>query len=100
YTTLFRSATWWWTGALANNHICKDGTPGGYVIWEANDNDMRWTYKSIGHSENYQFRAYDLNRVHLTKDQYAPAYTGTQWNTYAAEFANRNTNNEIGRAHV
>lgn len=88
-------ATWWWTGALANNHICKDGTPGGYVIWEANDNDMRWTYKSIGHSENYQFRAYDLNRVHLTKDQYAPAYTGTQWNTYAAEFANRNTNNEV-----
>src|SRR5690606_35195094 len=29
-------ATWWWTGRndYAGNHICKDGSPGGYSIWE------------------------------------------------------------------
>jgi hypothetical protein len=89
-------ATWWWTGALANNHICKDGTPGGYAIWEINNSALKWTYKSIGHDVDYQFRTYDLNKVHLTKEKYAPAYTGTAWNTYAAEYANPNQNdNEV-----
>lgn len=90
-------ATWWWTGNVgyAGNHICKDGAPGGYGIWEMNGNDLKWMYKSIGEDVNYQFRAYDLNQVHLTKEKYAPAYTGTEWNTYAVEYANANTNNEV-----
>jgi len=88
-------ATWWWTGALSGNHICKDGTPGGYEIWEADGRELKWTYKSIGHEEDYQFRAYDLNKVHITKDKYAPAYTGNDWNTYAVEYANPNSNNEV-----
>lgn len=91
-------ATWWWTGKpeyAAKNHICKDGTPGGYAIWEINNRDLKWTYKSMGQNINYQFRAYDLNQVHLTKATFAPAYTGTAWNTYATEYANPNTNNEV-----
>ncbi|MEC3879719.1 calcineurin-like phosphoesterase family protein [Parapedobacter sp. 10938] len=88
-------ATWWWTGRLANNHICKDGTPGGYEIWEADNRDLKWTYKSIGYDEDYQFRAYDLNKVHITKDAYAPDYTGTSWNTYAVEYADQNQRNEV-----
>lgn len=90
-------ATWWWTGNVgyAGNHICKDGAPGGYGIWEMQGRDLKWKYKAIGESEDYQFRAYDLNQVHLTKDKYAPAYTGTEWNTYAAEYANPNKNNEV-----
>lgn len=88
-------ATWWWTGALANTHICKDGTPGGYAIWQANNREVQWVYKSIGEPEDYQFRSYDLNKVLLTKEEYAPAYNGSEWNTYAVEYANANLNNEI-----
>ena len=88
-------ATWWWTGRLANNQICKDGTPGGYEIWEANDRDLKWTYKSIGYDADYQFRTYDLNNVHITKAEYAPAYTGTAWYTYADEYVEQNQRNEV-----
>ncbi|TYR36619.1 metallophosphoesterase [Sphingobacterium phlebotomi] len=94
-------ATWWWTGrdGHAGNHICKDGTPGGYAIWEMEDRQLKWTYKSIGYEEDYQFRAYDLNKVHLTEDKYVPLHnpstTGVSWNTYAGEYVNLNQNNEI-----
>src|SRR5690606_29672834 len=87
--------TWWWTGDLSGNHFCKDGTPGGYVIWEMDGKDLKWTSKSIGYEEDYQFRTYDLNKVHITKEKYAPAYTGTAWNTYAVEYAQANLNNEV-----
>lgn len=90
-------ATWWWTGrdGYAGNHICKDGTPGGYGIWEIADKDLKWHYKSIGYDSDYQFRAFDLNKVHLTKETYASAYTGTAWATYAVGYANPNLNNEV-----
>lgn len=90
-------ATWWWTGrnGYAGNHICKDGTPGGYCIWEVDNKDIKWAYKSIGKDINYQFRAYDLNEIHLTKDKYAPKYTGTNWNKYAADYVTPNKKNEV-----
>lgn len=91
-------ATWWWTGHpsyAAQNHICKDGTPGGYAIWEMDGSDLKWTYKGIGHPADYQFRAYDLNKCHITKEIFAPNYTGSAWNTYAAEYAAENANNEV-----
>jgi UDP-2,3-diacylglucosamine pyrophosphatase LpxH len=91
-------ATWWWTGHPsypAQNHICKDGAPGGYAIWEMDGNDLKWTYKGIGYPTDYQFRAYDLNKCHITKETFAPNYTGAEWNIYAAEYATANTNNEV-----
>ncbi|WP_164122025.1 MULTISPECIES: calcineurin-like phosphoesterase C-terminal domain-containing protein [Sphingobacterium] len=90
-------ATWWWTGNVgyAGNHICKDGAPGGYAIWEMQGRDLKWKYKAIGENEDYQFRAYDLNKVHLTREKYAPAYNGAEWNNYAAEYANASTANEV-----
>src|SRR5690606_11436363 len=90
-------ATWWWTGrsGYANNQICKDGTPGGYVIWEMENKDLKWQYKSINYEKNYQFRAYDLNKVHITPAEHAPSYTGSEFSKYAAEYANKNNNNEI-----
>lgn len=94
-------ATWWWTGrdGYAGNHICKDGTPGGYAIWEMEDKKSKWTYKSIGYNEDYQFRAYDLNKVHLTEEKYLPLHnpstTGLSWRTYAGEYADLNLNNEV-----
>lgn len=91
-------ATWWWTGHpsyAAQNHVCKDGAPGGYAIWEMDGSDLKWTYKGIGHDTDYQFRAYDLNAVRLTKEEFAPNYTGSAWNTYVVEYANANSNNEV-----
>ncbi len=90
-------ATWWWTGrnGYAGNHICKDGAPGGYGIWKFNGKNYQWHYKSIGYKEEYQFRAYDLNKVHITAAKFAPNSTDAALKPYAGEYANVNTNNEI-----
>ena len=90
-------ATWWWTGknGYAGNHICKDGSPGGYGVWEVENADLKWQYKSIGYEQNYQFRAYDLNKVHITAAAHAPKSTDTALAKYAAEYATANNNNEI-----
>ena len=94
-------ATWWWTGrdGYAGNHICKDGTPGGYAIWEIEDKQLKWTYKSIGYTEYYQCRAYAMNRVHLPAEKYVPNHnpntTGLSWETYAGEYINLNQENEV-----
>src|SRR5690606_18274619 len=91
-------ATWWWLvhhSYAAQNHMCKDGASGGYAIWEMDGSDLKWTYKGNGHDTDYQFRAYDLNTVHHTKGAFAPNYTGSAWNTYAVEYANANSNNEL-----
>lgn len=93
-------ATWWWTGrnGYADNHICRDGSPGGYGVFEFNNTDIKWHYKSIGYDKNYQFRAYDLNTVHITAEKYAPAANTTfapKVATYAGEYANSNSGNEV-----
>ena len=90
-------ATWWWTGknGYAGNHICKDGSPGGYGVWEMNGRDMKWHYKSIGYEKNYQFRSYDLNTVHITAANFAPNSTDEKLAPFAGPYANPNTNNEV-----
>nr|WP_292960146.1 calcineurin-like phosphoesterase family protein [Muricauda sp. UBA7809] len=90
-------ATWWWTGreGYANNHICKDGSPGGYGIWEINGTDIKWQYKSIGFDRDYQFRTYDLNTVHITASEFAPNASEDDMAQYAGPFAQPNSNNEV-----
>ncbi|WP_294082104.1 calcineurin-like phosphoesterase C-terminal domain-containing protein [Proteiniphilum sp. UBA5384] len=90
-------ATWWWTGhnGYADNHICKDGSPGGYGIWEMNGKDIKWHYKSTGYDKDYQFRAYDLNKVHITASEFAPGSTDALLAPYAGEYASPNNNNEV-----
>jgi len=94
------SATWWWTGrsGYANNHICKDGSPGGYAIWEMENTDQKMYYKGIGFSKDYQFRAYDLNTLQITADKHAPNANTTfkaKVPTFAGEYANKNISNQI-----
>lgn len=93
-------ATWWWTGrsGYAGNHIAPDGSPGGYGMWEMDGRELKWHYKSIGYREDYQFRSYDLNNVHITAAKYAPNANATHQNLvgqYAADFAKENRNNEV-----
>ncbi len=93
-------ATWWWTGnkGYADNHISPDGSPGGYGIWEMNGNKVKWQYKSIGYEQEYQFRAYDLNNVHISADTYTKNATDEYKKlvpTYAFNFAAANKSNEV-----
>jgi hypothetical protein len=93
-------ATWWWTGknGYAGNQICKDGSVGGYAVWEMNDVNPEWYYKSIGYERNYQFRTYDMNTVHITPEKYAPSANNTYADKlagYAGSYASASGNNEV-----
>ena len=90
-------ATWWWTGrsGYANNHICKDGSPGGYGVFEIEGRNVKWYYKSTGKPKSYQFRAYDLNKVHITAEAFAPNSTDALLEEYAGVYATPNQNNEV-----
>lgn len=60
------SGTWWWTGQIHGDYTintCRDGSPGGYEVFEIDGRDIRWHYKGIGLEDDYQFRAYDMNEV-------------------------------------
>ncbi|MGM9717643.1 MAG: calcineurin-like phosphoesterase C-terminal domain-containing protein [Prevotella sp.] len=60
-------ASWWWSDYLTPGiHISLDGTPGGYAIWDVSGTNLQWIYKATGTSEDYQFRSYDLNKVHFS----------------------------------
>lgn len=90
-------ATWWWTGrsGYANNHICRDGSPGGYGVMEIDGRNVKWYYKSIGKPGNYQFRSYDLNKVHITTEKYAPNAANDALAEYAGPYATPNLGNEV-----
>lgn len=70
-------ATWWWTGKdnFAGNHICRDGSVGGYRVAEISGTKMYTYYKSIGYDKNYQFRTYDVNQCQITAAKYCPLST-------------------------
>ena len=90
-------ATWWWTGknGYAGNHICKDGSPGGYKIFTVDGNLVKWRYKGIGEEESKQFRSYDLNQCHITAAKFAPNSTEAKMEDYSDVYAQSNSNNEI-----
>ena len=44
----------WWTG-----DICSDGTPNGYVLYEAKGSALSWKYKSTGKPLTHQMRIYE-----------------------------------------
>lgn len=97
HNTAAVSATWWWTGktGYANNHICRDGSPGGYGVWEMSGKGVKWHYKSMGKPANYQFRSYDLNRVAITAAAFAPNSTDAALAEYAGEYAAQNPVNDV-----
>lgn len=90
-------ATWWWTGrpGYSGNHICTDGTPGGYGVWEMDGKNIEWYYKSVGYEKDYQFRAYDLNTVHITAEKFAPNSSEERMTKYAGGYSEKNNNNEV-----
>ncbi|WP_295939568.1 calcineurin-like phosphoesterase C-terminal domain-containing protein [uncultured Alistipes sp.] len=69
-------ATWWWTGYISRNSICKDGTEGGYMVFTNNGGDVSWRWKGMKVAADKQFRTYDMNTVktYFTTDPSALAY--------------------------
>src|SRR5690606_13279920 len=60
-----------------------------------NGKEMKWQYKSIGFDTDYQFRAYDLNTIHITAAEFAPNASEDDMAQYAGPFAQPNQNNEV-----
>lgn len=56
----------------AGNHICGDGSGGGYLVIEKKGTDFSTYYKSVNFDKSYQFRTYDLNNSHITAAKYCP----------------------------
>jgi hypothetical protein len=79
----------WWTGQkkVANNHVCRDGAPGGYRVLEVNGSKIKDYYKSMGYSKDYQFRTYDLNNILITADKYCPKYPDDDISEYVGVYA-------------
>lgn len=78
-------ATWWWTGhkGYAGNHICRDGSVGGYKVFDMDGTGISWRYKCIGKDEDYQFRAYDRNSIKLEKSSECPSAAQDDFAKYA-----------------
>lgn len=58
---------------LGQNHICGDGSGGGYFVMEYKGTAFNAYYKCIGYDRDYQFRTYDLNNCQITAEKYCPA---------------------------
>lgn len=95
------SGSWWFTArsGYSDRHICNDGSPGGYQLFDIEGNKVTWQYKGLGQPVDKQFRAYDRNQIHMTAAKYCPNGTTagkTQFETtYAREYAQASTDNYV-----
>ncbi len=86
-------ATWWWTGRFCitseaswgggtslsdTYHIARDGTPGGYTIYNLSSGTMTWQYKGFGLPLSKQFKTYDRNQFTLTAANWCPNATSAR----------------------
>ena len=58
----------WWKCCYAEPdiHLCPDGAPCGYGVWEFTGTQLRQRYQAFGRSEDYVFRAYAMGEVKKT----------------------------------
>ena len=91
-------ASWWWSGYLTPGiHICTDGAPGGYSVWDITGTDKKWRYKGTGRDADEQFRSYDLNNVYFTVEKDAPkvpAALKSKFEKYTDAYP-KNSDNEV-----
>ncbi len=67
-------ATWWWTYKTCQMNLARDGAPGGYTVCEFNGGDFEWLFKAYDRDEDYQFRAYDMNKVKAASSTFPNGY--------------------------
>lgn len=94
-------ASWWWSAYLTPGvHVSLDGTPGGYAVWDVSGTNLKYIYKATGWSEDYQFRSYDLNKVHFSLNDVPQMSTSIsasvkkEYTKYVDAYP-ANTNNEV-----
>lgn len=59
-------AAWWWAGKYCPTYnISTDGSPSGYRVMSVKGTQMDSYFKAVGRSDNYQFRAYDRNKINI-----------------------------------
>ena len=56
-------AVWWNSGKASGMHNCKDGSPGGYSLWQVKGRNVSWQYHSMEENGEAQMRLYDMNTV-------------------------------------
>ena len=81
--------TWWWSGYLTPGiHIGQEGSPGGFGVFEIDGTDITHYYQAAGQSRDYQFRAYDMNKVKefLTEDYAGGHPDWTKYYNYIQNF--------------
>lgn len=58
------SASSWKIDGEGRRHMAKDGTPGGYALYQVDGKRVEWVYKALGRAvDSCQFIAYDMNTV-------------------------------------
>lgn len=78
---------WWNSGYVETGiHLCPDGAPGGYAIWEYDGTALKHRYQAAGMPEDYVFRAYDMGEVKKVLTMEA-ADNEPAFKTYVNEFA-------------
>ncbi|MCI2082628.1 MAG: calcineurin-like phosphoesterase family protein [Bacteroidales bacterium] len=91
-------ATWWWTGKLVGDHICRDGSPGGYGVFEMDGKNYKYHYKGMECDDDYQFRTYDRNTIDLTTDKYVPSASEDYkdaFASYVSDYGSPSSANEV-----
>ena len=62
---------WWWAGKYYPTfNVSTDGAPNGYRITTVTGTEQKSFFKAIGRSDEYQFRSYDRNQIHVTADAF------------------------------
>lgn len=60
---------WWWSGAKTPGCLlAPDGTPAGYGVCEISGSQIKYSYKCAGKNEDFQFRAYDMNKISFSAE--------------------------------
>ena len=78
---------WWWSGHLSPGHLmAQDGAPSGYTVMHFKGNACDWRYRSLGKPADYQFRAYDMNKVRETVTMSLVSNGNTKFKTYIDEY--------------
>lgn len=92
------SGSLWWTACpgYSVNHICTDGSPGGYGLLRVDGRNLDYKYKGVGMDEDYQFRVYDLNCTLINEDCVSGSNKYKEMvKDYAGEYYNKNSNNDV-----
>ena len=65
-------ASWWWSGYRTPGiHVGQDGSPGGFTVFDFTGANHTRYYQAACQSADYQFRAYDMNKVkEVVADKY------------------------------